>query len=93
MAFVSQPVGQTIFNTSWGGTLSMRAGLLVCTLALAHSSDIFAQIARLCNASSSTEATGWLINGSRVLERLNESSADPITTALLCQSVSYSTTI
>jgi hypothetical protein len=68
----------------------MRASLLVCTLALAHSSDTFAQIARLCNASSSTEATSWLVNGSRVLERLNESSEDPTTTALLCQSVSYS---
>jgi hypothetical protein len=44
----------------------------------------------LCNASSSTEATGWLIIGSRVLERLNESSDDPTITALLCQSVSYS---
>jgi hypothetical protein len=44
----------------------------------------------MCNASSSTEATGWLINGSRVMERLNESSEDPTTTALLCQSVSYS---
>jgi hypothetical protein len=59
-------------------------------LALSHSSDTFAQIARLCNASSSTEATGLLINGSRVLERLNGSSGDPTTTALLCQSVSYS---
>jgi hypothetical protein len=68
----------------------MRASLLVCTLALAHSSDTFAQIARLCNASSSTEATGLLINGSRVVEMLNESSGDPTTTALLCQSVSYS---
>jgi hypothetical protein len=37
-----------------------------------------------------TEATSWLINGSRVMERLNESSGDPTTTALLCQSVSYS---
>jgi hypothetical protein len=44
----------------------------------------------LCNASSPTEETGWLVNGSRILERLNESSDDPITTALLCQSVSYS---
>jgi hypothetical protein len=68
----------------------MRATILVCTLALSHSSENFAQIARLCNASSSTEATGLLINGSRVLERLNESSGDPTTTALLCQSVSYS---
>jgi hypothetical protein len=59
-------------------------------LALANSSDTFVQIARLCNASSSTDATGLLINGSRVLERLYESSEDPTTTALLCQSVSYS---
>jgi hypothetical protein len=71
----------------------MRATILVCMLALAHSAGTFAQIALFCNASSSTEATGLLINGSRVLERLNESSDDPTTTALLCQSVSYSTDV
>jgi hypothetical protein len=71
----------------------MRVAVLVCMLVLAHSSDVFAQIARLCNASSSIEATSWLFNGSRVVERLNERSEDPTTTTLLCQAVSYSTDV